>query len=161
MGKLVPNLFPAGVVLAYAGATAPSGFILCNGALVNRITYAALFAAIGTAHGTGDGSTTFALPDYRGRFLRGVDGGATNDPDRASRTASATGGNTGDNVGSVQADAYSSHSHNLASNNTGSGYANVGGTGLGTNPSGSFPVTYSGGNETRPKNAGVNYIIKT
>lgn len=96
---------PPGVVFPYAGATAPDGWLLCDGSAISRTTYAALFAAISTAHGTGDGSTTFNIPDYRGRFLRGRDGGAARDPDRAGRTASGTGGNTGDNVGSVEGNA--------------------------------------------------------
>jgi microcystin-dependent protein len=99
------QLVPSGVVMAFAGATAPTGWLLCGGALISRTTYPDLFAAIGTAHGSGDGSTTFALPNYSGRFLRGRANGSANDPDRASRTAAATGGATGDNVGSVQGNA--------------------------------------------------------
>lgn len=101
----------SGLVFAFAGTTAPSGWLVCNGQAVSRTVYANLFAVIGTSHGDGDGSTTFNLPDYRGRFLRGVDGGAANDPDRASRTAMNTGGNTGDNVGSVQGHAFQTHTH--------------------------------------------------
>lgn len=66
-----PVNFPSGTVIAFAGASAPEGWALCNGALLNRTTNAALYAAIGDAHGNGDGSTTFHLPDYRGSFLRG------------------------------------------------------------------------------------------
>ena len=101
----VSSLVPAGVILAFGGATAPTGWLLCEGALVSRTTYANLYAAILNAHGSGDGTTTFALPDYRGRFIRGRDGAVTRDPDRAGRTAANTGGNTGDNVGSVQVNA--------------------------------------------------------
>jgi microcystin-dependent protein len=64
---------PPGVVLPFAGATAPAGFLLCGGQAVSRATYAALFAAIGTAFGAGDGSTTFNLPDLRGRAAFGKD----------------------------------------------------------------------------------------
>lgn len=103
--QAVSQLVPSGVVMAFAGATAPNGWLLCEGALINRTTYANLFAAIGTVHGSGDGSTTFALPNYAGRFLRGRANGSANDPDRGSRTAAATGGATGDNVGSVQTNA--------------------------------------------------------
>lgn len=63
---------PAGTVLTFAGASVPSGWLLCDGAAVSRTTYASLFAAIGTAHGSGDGSTTFNLPDMRGRVPIGV-----------------------------------------------------------------------------------------
>lgn len=70
------NAIPAGAILAYAAATAPTGYLLCNGAAVSRTTYAALFTAISTTYGTGDGSTTFNVPDLRGRFPLGVDGAA-------------------------------------------------------------------------------------
>ena len=68
-------LVPAGAVSAFAGTnltTPPTGWFFCDGSAVSRTTYAALFAAIGTAYGAGDGSTTFHLPDYRGMFLRGI-----------------------------------------------------------------------------------------
>ena len=71
--EMTTNITPAGVVLPYAGATAPSGWLLCDGSAVSRTTYANLFAAIGTAFGTGDGSTTFNLPDLRGRVAVGKD----------------------------------------------------------------------------------------
>jgi microcystin-dependent protein len=64
---------PPGVVLPFAGTTAPTGFLLCYGQAVSRTTYAALFAAIGTTFGPGDGSTTFNLPDLRGRAPFGKD----------------------------------------------------------------------------------------
>lgn len=102
-----------GEVKAMATATCPAGTLSTNGAAVSRSAYSRLFSEIGTTHGQGDGSTTFNVPNYRGRFLRGVAGGQTIDPDRASRTAMATGGNTGDNVGSVQSDQYRSHNHNI------------------------------------------------
>ena len=101
----ISSLVPAGAILAFGGAIAPTGWLLCNGAAISRVTYLNLFNAIGTAHGYGDNvptTGTFNLPDYRGRFIRGVDGAVTRDPDRAGRTAANTGGNTGDNVGSIQ-----------------------------------------------------------
>ena len=64
---------PAGVVVYHAGSTAPSGYLKANGAAVSRTTYSALFSAIGTTYGAGNGSTTFNLPDLRGEFLRGWD----------------------------------------------------------------------------------------
>ena len=69
-------LVPTGTVLAYAGNTVPSGFLLCDGRAVSRTTYAVLFAAIGTTYGSGDGSSTFNLPDMRGRVAVGVDSDA-------------------------------------------------------------------------------------
>lgn len=65
-------LIPPGTLIHYAGRTVPSGWLLCNGANVSRTDYAALFAAIGTIYGTGDGSTTFGLPNMDGRFLEGT-----------------------------------------------------------------------------------------
>ena len=62
----------AGMVQMFAGSTAPSGWLLCNGAAVSRTTYAALFAVIGTTYGSGDGSTTFNLPDLRDRMPIGA-----------------------------------------------------------------------------------------
>ena len=79
---------PAGAVSPFAGPAAnlPGGWLNCDGSEVSRDEYEDLFAAIGTAHGEGDGATTFNLPDYRGMFLRGVDNGAGNDPDGEDRT---------------------------------------------------------------------------
>jgi microcystin-dependent protein len=70
---------PSGAMVDFAGATAPTGWLLCDGAAVSRTTYAGLFTAIGTAYGAGDGSTTFNVPDLRGRIGVGKDDmGGTN-----------------------------------------------------------------------------------
>lgn len=172
--QAVSQLVPSGVVMAFAGATAPNGWLLCAGALISRTTYADLFAAIGTAHGSGDGSTTFALPNYAGQFLRGRANGSANDPDRASRTAAATGGATGDNVGSVQTGAFGAHQHTVVAGVASGGTISpdvfapgAGGdtawrlAGVGNvAPGGNVTAAQNGGNETRPRNAYVNYIIK-
>lgn len=63
---------PAGVMMEYGGAVAPDQWLLCNGAAVSRTTYAALYAAIGVTFGVGDGSSTFNLPDFRGRTSIGA-----------------------------------------------------------------------------------------
>lgn len=57
---------PTGAMIPYAGASAPAGYLLCNGSAVSRTTYAALFAVIGTTYGSGDGSTTFNVPNAKG-----------------------------------------------------------------------------------------------
>ena len=62
---------PAGVVITYAGSTAPEGWLLCDGSAVSRDTYATLFGVIGTTYGSGDGSTTFNVPDLSGRVAIG------------------------------------------------------------------------------------------
>lgn len=151
---------PAGAVVPYAMATAPAGWLECNGAAVSRTTYATLFTAVSTVFGIGDGSTTFNVPDLRGQFVRGWDHTAGTDPDAASRTDSGDGSTTGDNVGTQQADELASHAHsiqlyNLAastSSNIKAGYSSNTGTG---NTNG------TGGNETRPININLMYCIKT
>lgn len=65
-------LIPPGTIIHYAGRTVPSGYLICNGANVSRTDYAALFAAIGTIYGAGNGSTTFGLPNLNGRFFEGT-----------------------------------------------------------------------------------------
>jgi microcystin-dependent protein len=79
---------PVGTVTPFAGAAPPSGWLLCNGAAVSRVTYSRLYAAIGVTWGAGDGATTFNLPDLRGRFPIGA-GAGTN---LTSRALGATGG---------------------------------------------------------------------
>lgn len=65
-------VIPPGTLINYAGRTIPSGWLICNGSTASRTDYAALFAAIGTIYGSGDGVTTFRLPDLYGRFLEGT-----------------------------------------------------------------------------------------
>ena len=67
-------LIPAGVVWDFAGATPPTGWLICDGRVVSRSTYAALFGVIGTTFGAGDGSTTFNLPNASGRVIGGAGG---------------------------------------------------------------------------------------
>ncbi len=71
VGALVT--IPSGMLAPFAGTSAPTGWFLCYGQAVSRTTYAALFTAIGTTYGTGDGTSTFNLPDLRGRTIAGVD----------------------------------------------------------------------------------------
>jgi microcystin-dependent protein len=66
------DLVPVGAVFPFAGASAPIGYLICDGSAVSRTTYAALFTAIGTTYGAGDGSTTFNLPDMRSSMPLGV-----------------------------------------------------------------------------------------
>lgn len=145
----VSQLVPSGVVMAFAGASAPSGWLLCDGSLINRTTYANLFAAISTDHGSGDGSTTFALPNYAGRFLRGRANGSANDPDRASRTASAAGGLAGDNVGSVQGNATAKNGLSVTNNAVNSGGQSADHSHSGT----TNPSTVPSNNVSGPDNA--------
>lgn len=86
----ITSVLPSGIMLPYAGAAAPSGWLSCDGSAINRTTYAALFTAIGTVWGVGDGSITFNIPDLRGRSPIGVGTGVTTE----SCTASSSNGFT-------------------------------------------------------------------
>lgn len=79
---------PTGSVIDFAGNTAPGGWVLCNGAAIARVEFSALFAVIGTTYGVGDGSSTFNVPDTRGRIVMGAGSGAGLSP----RTLAAKGG---------------------------------------------------------------------
>lgn len=152
----IKNFVPTGAILPYGGTTAPTGWLLCDGQSISRTTYSDLFAVIGTSFGSEDG-LSFNVPDLRGRFLRGRDGGTGRDPDSGSRTAMNLGGSTGDSIGSIQTDQIISHSHPLDVH--GAGPANSG-VSIGDSVEVTGMTGATGGNETRPKNAYVSYIIK-
>ncbi|AEE53211.1 phage tail protein [Haliscomenobacter hydrossis] len=176
---------PTGSIIAFAGQKdkVPTGWLLCDGRELSRTDNAALYAIIGTSWGQGNGSTTFRLPDLRGLFLRGVSDGR-HDDDTNSRAAMYPGGNTNNNVGSFQAESFRSHNHSGTTQANGAHShrvftrANVGSPTLNvdalesgnlsqwaeTSTDGlhthNFTTSTVGGNETRPDNAYVNYIIK-
>ena len=95
---------PSGSVFCMAVATVPSGYLECNGAAVSRTTYAALFAINGTNYGTGNGSSTFNLPDLRGEFVRGLDNGR--------------GADSGRSIASSQGASNASHNHSISLSGT-------------------------------------------
>lgn len=160
--QYVDNYTPAGAIIAFGATSAPSGWLPCDGSAVSRTTYARLFAAIGTTWGSGDGSATFNVPDLRGYFLRGS--GTNGD------------GSSGPSLGVKQSDDFKSHTHtatqashtHTVSSATSTGGTDLqGGTGYNRNVSATtssaqpaITVDATGGTETRPKNIGVNYIIK-
>lgn len=148
--------FLVGQVNFFAMSSAPAGFLKCSGQAVSRTTYAALFTAIGTLYGVGDGSTTFNLPDLRGEFLRGLDDGRGVDSSRI--------------IGSSQIDAMQGHRHaTLATLRTTSG-GSQGGTSLSDGAtaaavgdptvSGSFGTPRTAA-ETRPRNVALLACIFT
>jgi microcystin-dependent protein len=185
----LPQAVPTGSVHMMATTTAPSGYLKCDGAAVSRTAYADLFSTIGTTWGAGDGSSTFNLPDLRGEFVRGWDDGKGTDSgrsfasaqsdqnkqhnhtatsttaispsahnhvfpgdDQLSFTANGQGGWTNRQTGSFSYDADSSTSGNgkiyRTSDTTISG-------------STSTSIANSGGNEARPRNIVMMYVIKT
>lgn len=99
----------SGVVLPFSGSAAPSGFLLCAGQAVSRTAYAKLFSIIGVSYGVGDGSTTFNLPDLRGRVVAGVD---NMDGLAASRLTAAVGGINASTLGA--AGGFGSHTLTIA-----------------------------------------------
>jgi microcystin-dependent protein len=97
-GSAPPPALPIGTVVPFAGASAPSGWLLCYGQDISRSTYEVLFDTIGVTYGIGNGSTTFTLPDMRGRVVAGQDdmGGTS-----ANRLTGQSGGLDGDTLGAV------------------------------------------------------------
>ena len=173
---------PSGSVFCMAVATVPSGYLECNGAAVSRTTYAALFAIIGTNYGTGNGSSTFNLPDLRGEFVRGFDNGRGVDNGRS--IASSQSSQFGQHNHNVSASSSSSvtdpgHQHSMSVgffNSVNSGGAlsfkdagtsnriNTAFTGISVSTSTSISQSNRGGtsnsSETRPRSIAMMYIIK-
>jgi len=103
---------PVGTIVAFGGdnTNIPDGFLLCNGALLNRNDFADLFAVIGTHWGTTTG-LNFRIPTTQGLHLRGVAYGSGNDPDRNTRLGVQIGASAGDQVGSFQYGGVGYHTH--------------------------------------------------
>lgn len=153
---------PSGSITMFAGSSAPAGWMLTDGTAVSRTTYAALFAAIGTTYGSGDGSTTFNLPDTRGIFVRGA----------GTQTISSV--NYTGTLGAKQGDQMQGHKHSMtnASNLATYQLANVWAAAAGSNGGGPVTATVEApttdgtngtprtGSENRPANIAFNYMIK-
>jgi microcystin-dependent protein len=168
------NGMPPGAITAFAGTNVPTGWLLCQGQPLSSAQYPRLYAAISTNWGGGyewNGSTwikqttnDFNAPELRGVFLRGATGANTNafaDPDVQSRTNLLPGGTYGNRVGSFQTNQVQLHKHDVSSVVLYSGSVGIaaGGNYMYGHPPSIFTGN-TGGNETRPKNAYVNYIIK-
>ncbi len=109
-GLKAVGAIPVGVVSAYAGSAAPSGYLLCYGQAVSRTEYAALFAVTSTTYGVGDGSTTFNVPDLRGRAVAGIDNMGGTDAGRLS-TSNTLGTTTGTETITLATADIPAHSH--------------------------------------------------
>lgn len=156
---------PSGAVFYFAANSAPTGYLEANGAAISRTTYAALFAVVGTTFGTGDGSSTFNLPDLRGEFLRGWDNGKGTDSGRnfgSSQTDSTALPNTPfgtDNPGNHNHSYDGGDRQNIQSGGTSQPFSQGGNT---TGSAGAHTHTITGGDsETRPRNIALLPCIKT
>ena len=161
-----PNYVPTGGMMMWGTASAPTGYLLCNGAAVSRSTYSALFAVVGTAFGSGDGSTTFNLPDFRDRFPVGAgttysanSTGGSKDAIVVSHTHTATVSDPGHVhlIGFQSIDAGSDYGSTASGNTAGSQTQSaVTGVTVSNSTTGS-----SGTNANLPPYLGVYFIIKT
>jgi len=148
---------PTGSIKMFGGAAAPAGYVLCQGQPINRTTYAALFAAIGTTYGAGDGSTTFNVPSMKGKFVVGHDTG-----DVDYNTLGKTGG---EKKHTLILDEIPAHSHYVKEVNRGE----EGSSGIDQSVGdwaepGTQRISSSAGgglsHENRPPFISLNYIIK-
>lgn len=166
--SFLPLAMPTGSMMMYAGSAAPSNFLLCDASAVSRTTFAALFAVIGTTFGVGNGTTTFNVPDMRGRVAVGV---GTGTGGGASGTGLPTGGSAltavsragwkGEETHQLTVPELASHTHNLPYVTTGSGSIVLDNVSAGA----STINTSSTGGDTAHNNIqpilGIFFIIKT
>lgn len=154
---------PVGAVIWVATSTAPNGFLKANGAAVSRTTYAALFAALGTQFGAGDGSSTFNVPDLRGEFIRGWDDSRGVDSGRTF--GSNQSGMVGPHNHTVN-DPGHSHSVNInvyqqgAGSNAATDMANRAGNTQSSTETTGISINNNSGTETRPRNVALLACIK-
>ncbi len=166
---------PSGSVFCMAVVSIPTGYLECNGAAVSRTTYSALFAIIGVNYGSGNGSSTFNVPDLRGEFVRGVDRGRGVDSGRqAASSQGSQNAQHNHSASSTSSVTDPGHKHNL-NFNMGSIISSGGAFGLkdsgnadrmftattGISVSTSTSIGNQGGGEARPRNVAMLYIIKT
>lgn len=154
------RLVPVGALMM-GPVNTMAGFLLCNGQAVSRTEYAALYSLIGTSFGSGDGSTTFNVPDYRGCFLRGLGG----DSAASMYTKQPMGLPNHDHIMHGKGTIDNSYITNTSKSWSGGGGGNFG---AGSNPNTSIRTgdasesnsVYGAASEVRPVNYAVNYFIK-
>ena len=150
------NLLPPGTIMMYGGGNSPEGWLIANGSAVSRTTYAALFTAIGTAFGAGDGSTTFNLPNFSRRVPVGAGGTGT------GVLGNAVGNNGGNETHTLSINEIPSHTHTEIGAQAGSYWGSMPWFISGGSVSGIQTGAAGGGaahNNMQPSLV-VNYIIK-
>lgn len=146
-GGIVESM-PAGSIIAWGKATVPQNWLLCDGSVISRTTYASLFAAIGTTYGAGNGTTTFQLPDLRGRVPVGKNGGsfgslgASGGEETVTLTAAQSGSPSHTHPFSGSTNTTGAHTHVLSGSNGGS--VNLGPS-VTSNSNGDFGYVLPGG----------------
>jgi microcystin-dependent protein len=159
----------AGTVIPYSGTSAPSGYVLCYGQAINRTTYATLFAVIGTTYGSGDGSTTFNVPDLRGRAVAGKDNMGGSAASRLTNTTMSPDANTLGATGGAQTHTLvtaemPSHTHTIYNNDFDDPASSGGGRVSNTTGNADVTSAPTGGgaahNNVQPTLI-LNYIIAT
>lgn len=153
------RVFQPGIVLPFAGSTAPSGWLVCDGSAVSRTTYADLFTTIGTTYGVGDGSTTFNLPNISDCFVQGGTPGTTHSAGLPNITGSflpyASRGAIWANSGSVSG----AFKRGTSVSGTPQTAASGGGQSLDFDASGSNSI-YGNSTTVQPKSVAMLYCIK-
>jgi microcystin-dependent protein len=159
---------PTGMITAFGGASAPTGWLLCDGSAISRTTYASLFAVLSTNYGSGDGSTTFNVPNLQGRFAAGKDGSAefaTLGQSGGSKTHSHTLSDSGwaqiaRRLGNIRMRLITATSWTATDENTAASNGNtIAGT-LATALGGATDAVAAGGTSLLQPYQVVNYIIK-
>ncbi len=164
MNVVVAAIVPTGSVVPFAGSTTPtSNWLICNGAAVSRTTYAALFTAIGTTYGAGDGSTTFNVPDLRGRYPLGKDNmGGTSANRVTAAVADQLGGSSGAENHTLTIAEMPAHTHSYQQPTYSLNFSGGGSNGSGGSSSVATGSAGSGSaHNNMPPYITLNYIIKT
>jgi len=163
-GRSVEDILPSGFIGPFAGSTAPSGWLLCGGQEVSRSTFSSLFLSIGTTFGSGDGSTTFNVPDLRDRFPLGDRDQGQSDANRVDNFNTALGDSGGSDEHQLSIAEMPSHSHTQVTTGTSGGLIQVSAGGGDIGGQDANNTRNTGGNQAHnnmPPFLALNYIIKT